>query len=82
MPGKPIAKCVSPPAVICALTCSVMFKCYGCECGSEVLLTTDMAMSQALALTGDLKLGWYTSIVSASVDDQTDFAASESELPL
>jgi hypothetical protein len=24
----------------------------------------DMAMSQALALTGDLKLGWYTSIVS------------------
>lgn len=22
----------------------------------------DMAMSQALALTGDLKLGWYTSI--------------------
>ena len=25
-------------------------------------LTLDMAMSQALALTGDLKLGWYTSI--------------------
>lgn len=29
---------------------------------SQMLTHLDMAMSQALSLAGDLKLGWYTSI--------------------
>nr|ODN90504.1 OPT family small oligopeptide transporter [Cryptococcus depauperatus CBS 7841] len=36
---------------------NITFKCYGCKYSMPY-----MAMSQALALTADLKLGWYTSI--------------------
>lgn len=43
---------------------SVTFKCFGCEFTQQRLASShvDMAMSQALSLTADLKLGWYTSI--------------------